>query len=166
MSVFDKVKNVVIINLKINYFSDTFLLRVWRTFPQCQSSDNTTNIKEGNDMQILLILNLIVPFVMILVGTLLKRNPQWDMKKQNGYNTPTSRKSQAHWDYAQQIAPDIYISLGKYLTVVEVIISVILLLLRISVEYSIVIGSCIGGAFLLYGFYHTDQKISEKFADK
>ncbi|MCI9318450.1 MAG: hypothetical protein HFH05_00065 [Lachnospiraceae bacterium] len=50
--------------------------------------------------------------------------------------------------------------------VVEVIISVILLLLRISVEYSIVIGACIGGAFLLYGFYHTDKKICEKFADK
>ena len=63
-------------------------------------------------------------------------------------------------------APDIYISLGKYLIVVEVIISVILLLLRISVEYSIVIGACIGGAFLLYGFYHTDKKICEKFADK
>ncbi|MCI9676432.1 MAG: hypothetical protein HFH06_11850 [Lachnospiraceae bacterium] len=117
-------------------------------------------------MQVLLVLNLIVPFVMILVGACMKKYPQSDMRKQNGYNTPTSRKSQAHWDYAQQIAPDIYISLGKYLIVVEVIISVILLLLRISVEYSIVIGACIGGAFLLYGFYHTDKKICEKFADK
>ena len=36
------------------------------------------------------------------------------MDRSNGYNTPTSRKSQEHWDYAQKIAPDIYISLGKY----------------------------------------------------
>lgn len=62
-----------------------------------------------------LLLNLIIPFVMILVGYLFMKHPVWDMESHNGYNTPTSRKSQAHWDYAQSIAPGIFISLGKKL---------------------------------------------------
>lgn len=47
-------------------------------------------------MYYLLFLNLIVPFVMILVGDILKKHPVSDMSKHNGYNTPTSRKSQEH----------------------------------------------------------------------
>ena len=37
-------------------------------------------------MQVLLLLNFIVPFVMILVGYLIKKHPEWDMESQNGYN--------------------------------------------------------------------------------
>ena len=48
-------------------------------------------------MQALLILNLIGPFVMVLVGVLLKKHPQSDMRKQNGYNTPTARNPQLNW---------------------------------------------------------------------
>lgn len=39
-------------------------------------------------MQGLLLLNFIVPFVMILVGYLIKKHPEWDMESHNGYNTP------------------------------------------------------------------------------
>ena len=60
-------------------------------------------------MQGLLLLNFIVPFVMILVGYLIKKHPEWDMESQNGYNTPTSRKSQAHWDYADIRQVDLWI---------------------------------------------------------
>ena len=65
-------------------------------------------------MYSLLLLNLIIPFVMILVGDILKRHPVTDIKSGNGYNTPTSRKSQEHWNYAQSIAPNNFISLGRY----------------------------------------------------
>ena len=64
-------------------------------------------------MYSLLLLNLIMPFVMIFVGFILKKHPVTDIKSGNGYNTPTSRKSQGHWDYAQSIAPDIFISFGN-----------------------------------------------------
>lgn len=110
----------------------------------------------------LLLLNFITPFVMILVGYLLKKHPVSDMHRHNGYNTPVSRKSQAHWDYAQSIAPDIYISLGKYLFLSEITANIILLFLRVSIEWSITIGTCIGMTFLFYGFYYTDSKIKEK----
>ena len=56
----------------------------------------------------LIALNFIIPFVMVFVGYILKKHPVKDMTSGNGYNTPTSRKSQEHWDYAQSIAPNIF----------------------------------------------------------
>lgn len=117
-------------------------------------------------MYALLLLNFICPFVMVLVGDILKKHPVSDMRKQNGYNTPTSRKSQAHWDYAQKIAPDICITFGKYLFIIEIIVSVILFLIGVSVEMSLMIGEGIGFICLFYIFYYTDGKIEERFADK
>lgn len=117
-------------------------------------------------MQALLVLNLIAPFVMVLVGVLLKKHPQSDMSKQNGYNTPTARKSQAHWDYAQSIAPQIYISLGSYLFLVEIAASIVMLVLKVPVGSSIAVGTLIGLAFMIYGFYYTDKKIKKNFTGK
>lgn len=116
-------------------------------------------------MQVLLILNLIVPFVMMLVSYILKKHPVSDMRAQNGYNTSVARKSQDHWDYAQSIAPDIYLSLGKTLLIIEVVLSIMLLLLDYKVTISIAIGMCIGFGFLFLGFYITDSKILEKFQE-
>lgn len=114
-------------------------------------------------MYFLLVLNLIVPFVMILVGYLFRKHPVADMDSHNGYNTPVSRISQKHWDYAQSIAPDIFIGLGKTAGVTEIILSLVLMLLRISVHFSIAAGEVVGIGFLLWGFYKTDTKIEEKF---
>ena len=111
-------------------------------------------------MSVLLFLNFITPFVMILVGSILKKRPVADMSTHNGYSTPVSRKSQAHW--AQRIAPDIFISLGKYLFLLEAIADIILFLLHISIDWSVTIGTGIGMAFLFYGIYYTDTKITEK----
>ena len=72
----------------------------------------------------LLVLNLIIPFVMIIVGDILKKHPVENMKSNNGYNTSTSRKSKAHWEYAQSIAPDIFINHGKILVIVEIFLSI------------------------------------------
>lgn len=112
----------------------------------------------------LLISNSIVPFVLIFVGAILKRHPVTDMRSQNGYNTPVSRRSQKHWDYAQQIAPDIFISIGKWLLAAEAAVSIILLIFRVSVVISIAVGLCTGLAVLFGGFYYTDSKI-EEFVD-
>ena len=117
-------------------------------------------------MYAMLLLNFICPFVMILVGDILKKHPVSDMCKQNGYNTPTSRKSQAHWDYAQQIAPDIFIRFGKYLGIAEVVVSIILFLMQISLERSLIIGEGIGFICLFYTFYYTDGKIKDKFSNE
>ena len=80
----------------------------------------------------LIALNFIIPFVMVFVGYILKKHPVKDMTSGNGYNTPTSRKSQEHWDYAQSIAPNIFIGIGKTLGLVEIVLCISLLLLNIS----------------------------------
>ena len=106
-----------------------------------------------------LLQNFIVPFVMILVGNMLRKHPVADMRSHNGYNTPVSRRSQVHWDYAQKIAPEIFIRLGKYLLAAEAVLNVVLLLARVSVGWALEIGGGIGIAALIGGFYYTDLKI-------
>lgn len=113
-----------------------------------------------------LLLNLIMPFVMILVGFMLQKHPVSDMKSQNGYNTPISRKSQAHWEYAQSIAPNIFISLGKILGVTEPILSVMMFLLHIPSQIALNVGVCAGIVFLLIAFYKTDSEIEKKFTER
>lgn len=107
----------------------------------------------------MLLQNFIVPFVMILVGNMLRKHPVADMRSHNGYNTPVSRRSQVHWDYAQKIAPEIFIRLGKYLLAAEAVLNVVLLLARVSVGWALGIGGGIGIAALIGGFYYTDLKI-------
>ena len=109
----------------------------------------------------LLILNMIVPFVLVLVGVIMKKFPVSDMHSQNGYNTPVSRKSQMHWDYAQKIAPDIFISMGKWLFVIETIVIIVSLIFQIPAVISVFAGTCTGFAVLFGGFFYTDSKIEE-----
>ncbi len=113
-------------------------------------------------MGALLLLNLIIPFVMILVGGMFKKYPVTDMKSNNGYNTPTSRKSQEHWDYAQRIAPGNFIFFGKALGIIEIMLSVGMFLLHIPIDAALIVGACVGFGFLLLGFCKTDAEIEEK----
>ncbi len=117
-------------------------------------------------MYILLVLNLIIPFVMILVGVILRKCPVSDMGSHNGYNTPAARKSQAHWDYAQSIAPDIFIKMGKILLVVEILLSIILFVVDIGASMAIIIGMVVGLSYLFYAFMKTEKAIKDKFSDK
>ena len=111
----------------------------------------------------LLILNFIIPFVMIFVGYILKKHPVKDMNSGNGYNTPSSQKSQEHWDYAQSIAPDNFILTGKMLVVVELVLCIFIFLLNISVNSAVFIGITIGVIFLIFGFYKTETGIKSRF---
>lgn len=114
----------------------------------------------------LLILNFILPIVMILTGLILKNHPVSDMNSGSGYNTPVSRKSQEHWNYAQHIAPDIYISLGKILFVIEIFLNLALYLFHVSSQITLTVGIGLGLGFLFLGFYKTDSEIKRKFAEK
>ncbi len=117
-------------------------------------------------MQALLVLNLIVPIIMITVGAALKKHPVSDINSGNGYCTPASRKSEAHWEYAQQMAPERFILLGKWLSLAEIALSLILLIFHVYAPYSVMTGSCLGFLWLGYAFYDTDKRIKERFADR
>ena len=114
-------------------------------------------------MYYLLVLNLIMPFVMVSVGYTFKKHPASDMDPNNGYNTPTSRKTREHWEYAQSIAHDIFISFGKALGLTEIVLSVAMYLFHISIHEILCVGVFIGLGFLFWAFYKTDLKIEKKF---
>ena len=50
----------------------------------------------------LLILNLLITFVMIFVGYILKKHTVKDMNSCNGYNSPYSCILKYNWVYAQK----------------------------------------------------------------
>ena len=112
-------------------------------------------------MHALLLLNLIIPFAMILVGYILKKHPVSTMKSHNGYNTPTSRKSQKHWDYAQRIAPGIFLHHGKIVGIIEIVLSLVMFFMHVNIDTAVTIGTCVGFGFILLSFYITDTEIEE-----
>lgn len=111
----------------------------------------------------LLLINLVMPFVMIFVGYTFKKHPASDMDPNNGYNTPTSRKTQDHWNYAQSIAPDIFIFIGKTLGLIEIALSAVMFLFHASIHAVLSVGGIVGLGFLFLGFYKTDLEIEKKF---
>lgn len=115
-------------------------------------------------MYALAALNLICPLVMLLVGYILKKHPAKEMSRNNGYNTAMARKSQEHWNYAQNIAPDIFIGIGIAISVVELMLSAVLYIQKVSVGYVVLIGTVVGFAALIYGFLKTDKKIENHFS--
>ena len=117
-------------------------------------------------MHALLMLNLISPFVMILVGYMFKKHPVLTMESNNGYNTPTSRKSKKHWDYAQSIAPGNFIYFGKIAGIIEIVLSLVMFFTHVKIDTAITIGTCVGFGFLLLGFYKTDAEIEENVENR
>lgn len=116
-------------------------------------------------MYSLLAANLIIPYVMISVGDTFKKHPASDMDSNNGYNTPVSRKTREHWDYAQSIAPDIFISFGKALGLIETVLGAVMYFTHVSIHTALGIGGIVGVGFLFLGFYKTDSEIEKKFTE-
>ncbi|MBQ7933331.1 MAG: hypothetical protein IJ327_00885 [Lachnospiraceae bacterium] len=112
-------------------------------------------------MKALLVLNLIFPLVMILVAHILKKSPVWDMGSHQGYNTPSSRLSQTHWNYAQTKAPEYFLSMGKCCLLAEVLWSLISLLPIVDLYISLWIGGALGLAALVVAFCKTEKDIRQ-----
>lgn len=116
-------------------------------------------------MKALLVLTLIVPLVMVLVGALLKRNPAaypTSGHGSSGYNTPRSRRSRSSWEYAQAIAPDIFLRWGKL--AFDVAAVCIALGLALSWWYiPLAVGYLAGFGFLTAAFVETERALKERF---
>ena len=48
----------------------------------------------------------------------------------------------------------------------EIAASIVMLVLKVPVGSSIAVGTLIGLAFMIYGFYYTDKKIKKNFTGK
>ena len=124
-------------------------------------------------MKYLLFLNFIVPLVMLLVAWILKKYPvssasikQGLNSVKSGYSTPLSRKSYAHWDYAQSIAPGIFKYFGRALFLLEGIWCLLSLLFSLKVERSIAFGMFLGFGVMIAAFVKTEHSIKNKFKKK
>lgn len=124
------------------------------------------DIGEMKMSYVLLILNLICPFVMLLVGYILKKYPAKTISAHRGYDTPLERKSQEHWAYAQSIAPDVFIKIGMLGLLTELVLSFALHGQKVAIEHSVLLGTGVGLAFLFGGFFMTELKIKKHFSDK
>lgn len=122
-------------------------------------------------MLALLLLNFIVPFVMLLVSRLLKRKAypypgpygvslKWKIDG-SGYNTPRSRKSKEHWDYAQQIAPDYFIRWGKISLWVAV--ACVLPVLFVPPYVCVAISTAVGLGCMTEAFVETEKALTDRF---
>ena len=122
-------------------------------------------------MKALLLLNFIIPGMLLLSSVLLKkmktpypgpaRNEiKWKIDF-SGYNTPLSRKSQAHWDYAQQIAPAIFLRRGKQALFSAVCFTIVGLILPwwVGLAAGYVMGFV--GMFLAFG--ETERELRGRF---
>lgn len=105
------------------------------------------------------ILCFIYPFVLVLVGSLFKKRPYLQIGS-NGYSTPSSRKSQETWDYAQKIAPDIFIKCGKILFAISTVIMIYSLIYKtITIDNCITISSIIGTVGMTVSFLVVETKL-------
>ena len=124
-------------------------------------------------MKELLLLNFIIPVALLLASVFLKRGKhpypgpavnqvKWKVDF-SGYNTPLSRKSQAHWDYAQQIAPAIFLRRGKQALFSAVCFPIVGLILPwwVGLAAGYVMGFV--GMFLAFG--DTERELKERFGE-
>lgn len=112
-------------------------------------------------MNLRYILCFIYPFVLVLVGSLFKKHPHLQIGY-NGYSTPSSRKSQETWDYAQKIAPDIFIKCGKILFAISTVIVIYSLIYKtITIDNCITISSIIGIVGVIVSFLIVETKLNK-----
>lgn len=81
------------------------------------------------------------------------------MRKHQGYNTPSSRKSQGHWNYAQSIVRNIFLKYGKMLLVFILILIVLFFFMNINLDVSVYLGTTLGVVFVIVSFYKVEKRL-------
>lgn len=115
-------------------------------------------------MKWLLLNNLIIPVVLLVLGGVLKLHP-FQTIGSNGYSTPASRRSQECWDYAQRVAPDVFLKWGRQLLIAVVCMDILFLFLPISIGVEVGIGMGFGFICMLSGFVEVEKNLREAFPE-
>ena len=119
----------------------------------------------------LLLLNFIIPGVMLLCSFMLKKMKtpypgpainqiKWKVDF-SGYNTPLARKSREHWDYAQAIAPDFFLSNAKAALWIAVACTVMGVFLGWLL--GLTVGCILGFGCMIEAFVETEKEIKKRF---
>ena len=123
-------------------------------------------------MKALLLLNFIVPGVMLLSAFLLKKmktpypgshgTQKWKIDF-SGYNTPRARKSQAHWDYAQCVAPEIFLrkaKIGLWIALACVIFGILF-----AWWLGLILGYVLSFGCMIEAFMKTENELKTQFLE-
>jgi hypothetical protein len=116
-------------------------------------------------MKGLLVLDMIIPFVMILVGAALRWMPVSDRRSHSGYNTPASRRTPETWDFAQRTAPEVFLRRGAWAAAASALWIALALLVSAEAMLAMALGLVLGAAFLLSAFLTVERRIREQFPD-
>ena len=126
-------------------------------------------------MNSMLLLVFVVPCVMLFAAWFLKKKqrpypgPAPHLRKWkidlNGYDTPRARKSQRHWDLAQQIAPKWMAYYGKLGLLISAVWAVYGLFVPENVDAIVTAGVICGVGYLLCAFRAVEKRLKETFGD-
>lgn len=109
-------------------------------------------------MRYTIFLDLITPIVMLIVGYGLKRHPRTEIGS-NGYSTPSSRKSQKAWDFAQSTAPAVFVKTGWIFLLLLIIMNTAMLLLGTGETVLKIAGWTVSVLGLAQAFIDTERRI-------
>lgn len=106
------------------------------------------------------LLNFLFPIILIGIGIYFKRNVQLIIGK-SGYITKKSTETFETWIYAQVIAPQIILKLGKICAVLVLITAVVMV--KLGFESKAIFYACniIGFIFVFIPFFCVDEKLEE-----
>ena len=127
----------------------------------------------------MLLLNFIIPAAMFVCVWMLKKEyrpypglapymTKWKINL-NGYDTPRSRTSKVHWDFAQKAAPKHFLKWAWYALLAAVVMSVLGGLLQSgnpnAVQYSNYVSLGLGFLCISTAFRNTEKELKKQFEE-
>ena len=125
----------------------------------------------------MLLLNFVIPAAMFVCGWMLKkesrpypgpapRMTKWKINL-NGYDTPCSRTSKAHWDFAPKAAPKHFLKWAWYALLAAVVMSVLGGVLQSgnpnAVQYANYVSIGMGVFCMAMAFRNTENELRDQF---
>ena len=117
----------------------------------------------GIIMGIRFLLIFIFPIVLCTVALYFKSKRKFEIGK-SGFITKKSVKSKETWDYAQKIAPDVYLKMSIVCAFLDFLITIVMFIADIEYEIIIYFCSFVGFVFVIIPIFIVDKKIDE-FSD-
>ncbi len=109
------------------------------------------------------LLIFIFPIVLCTIALYFKSKSTFEIGK-SGFITQKSIKSKETWNYAQKIAPNVYLKMSIVCAFLDFLITIVMFVANIEYETIICFCSFVGLVFAIIPFFIVDKKIDE-FSD-
>lgn len=106
------------------------------------------------------LLIFIFPIVLCTVALYFKSKRKFEIGK-SGFITKKSVKSKETWNYAQKIAPNVYLKMSIVCAILDFLITIVMFIADIEYEIIICFCSFVGLVFVIIPIFIVDKKIDE-----